>query len=86
MRLKTVSIEQLALATGKVLEQARKAPVLIQAKGLPTLVMRPLADDDLADEMLPKSPAFRASIRRARQRRRAGKGVPLAEVRRRLKA
>jgi hypothetical protein len=50
------------------------------------LILRPLADDDAADELLLKSLRFRASIRAARRRRRAGKGIALAEARRRLNA
>jgi len=38
------------------------------------------------DELLMQSPSFRASIRAARRDIAAGKGIPLAEVRRRLKA
>jgi hypothetical protein len=38
------------------------------------------------DTLLMQSPSFRASIRAARRNMAAGKGIPLAEARRRLKA
>lgn len=85
MSLKTVSVEQLALETGRVVAQARKGPVLVQAAGQPTLVLRHLVDDDLADELLARNPEFRASIRKARKNRVEGKGISLARARRRLK-
>jgi hypothetical protein len=84
MRLKTISIEELAMETAKVVGQARKGPVLLRSPGQATLVLRPLVDDDIADELVIANPAFRASIRRARRRRRAGRGIPLLEARRRL--
>jgi hypothetical protein len=85
MKLKTVSVEQLALETGKVIREARRRPVVVRDGRKPALILRPLADDD-ADELLIHSPSFRKSIGAARRRRAAGKGIPLAEARRRLKA
>lgn len=86
MRLKTVSVEQLAMETAKVVNEARKHPVVVRAAGKSSLILRPLADDDAADELLITAPSFRASIRAARRRRDAGKGISLADVRKRLKA
>jgi len=40
-----------------------------------------MSDDDLADELITAHPRFRASIRRARRNRAAGKGIPLKDVR-----
>jgi hypothetical protein len=86
MKLKTVSVDQLALETGRVVSEARKRPVLVRAPGEVALILRALVDDDMADELLIRSRAFRASVRAARRRRQAGKGIPLAEARRRLRA
>ena len=86
MKLKTVSVEQLGLETGKAVNEARRRPVVVSAAGKPALILRPLVDDDAADELLLHSRGFRAGIRAARRRRAAGKGIPLAEARRRLKA
>lgn len=86
MKLKTVSVEQLALETGKVLRDAHKHAVVVRGAGKGDLVIRPLVDDDTADELLVRSRSFRSTIRQARQRRKLGKGVPLAEARRQLKA
>jgi len=44
-------------------------------------VFRSVSNDDLADELLTANPRFRASIRRARRNRAAGRGVALADVR-----
>ncbi len=86
MKLKTVTVEQLALETAKVLNEARKAPVVVRSAGKATLILRRLVDDDTTDELLSQSPSFRSTIRAARRRRAAGEGIPLAEARRRLKA
>jgi PHD/YefM family antitoxin component YafN of YafNO toxin-antitoxin module len=86
MKLKTVSVEQLARQTNKVISEARKHPVLVRANGKPALILRPLVDDDAVDELLLQSPSFRASIRAARAGRAAGKSISLKEARRRLKA
>lgn len=85
MKLKTVSVEQLGLETAKVVNDARRSPVVVRAPGKPPLILRPLVDDDAADQLLLHNPMFRAGIRAARRRRAAGKGIPLAEARRRLK-
>jgi hypothetical protein len=82
MKLKTISVEELAMETGKVVSEARKRPVVVRAAGKAALILRPLVDDDAEDELIVQSPSFRASIRVARRRRGAGKGVSLAEARR----
>jgi hypothetical protein len=84
MGLRTVSLEKLGLETGRIVRLARKHAVLVRAPGQPTLVIRHLADDDLADELVVEHPAFRASIRRARRNRLKGKGIPWAAAKRRL--
>jgi hypothetical protein len=84
MRLRTVSVEELGLDTGKIVRLAHKQAVLVRSPGQPTLVLRKLVDDDLADELVTRHPAFRASIRKARKNLAEGKGIPLAEVRRQL--
>jgi hypothetical protein len=86
MKLKTVSVEELSADTSKVIRQARKGPILVRDGRGVTVVIRHLADDDLADELIVKHPRFKASIRRARRNLARGKGIPLAEVRRRFKA
>ena len=44
MKLKSVSVEQLGLETGKVINEARKHPVVVRANGIPTLIIH--AEDD----------------------------------------
>ena len=86
MKLKTVSVDELALETARIIREARKRPVVVKSPGKPSLILRALAADDAADELLTHSRAFRRSIRAARRRRNAGKGIPLADARRLLKA
>jgi|GEM_PF-2544089 len=81
MKLKEVSDEQFAMETGKFLDQARHAPLLVRSKKGAALVIRKIADDDMADEIILTHPAFRKSIRRARRDRAAGKSMTLQEVR-----
>jgi len=86
MKLRTISVEELALATAEIVNDARKRPVVVRAAGKPAMILRELVDDEAADTLLLQSPSFRAGIRGARRRRAAGKGIPLAEARRKLKA
>jgi hypothetical protein len=69
-----------------VVNEARRQPVVVRDGKKPPLILRPLVDDDAADELLSRSPSFRAIVRAARRRRAEGKGIPLVEARRRLKA
>jgi hypothetical protein len=85
MKLKTVTIDDLSTRTGKVMEAARRTLVLVRAPGKAPLILRALVDDDAADELLMRSPTFRASIRAGRRNRKAGKGISIAEARRRLR-
>lgn len=80
MAPRTVSVEQLGLETAKVVGQARRSPILVRDAQGGTLVLRALADDDIADELIVQHPKFRASIRRARRNRAAGKGIPLQQA------
>jgi len=82
---KTISVEQLGLETAKVVGEARRRPVLVRTIDGETLVLRALSNDDLADDLIVKDPGFRASIRRARRNRIAGKGVGLADVLKRFR-
>ena len=86
MRLKTVTVEQLGLETEKVVNAARKHPVVVKSNGKPSLILRPLLDDDAADELLVQNPRFRAGIRAARRRHAAGKSIPLSQVRKRFQS
>jgi hypothetical protein len=86
MKLKAIDIEQLGTRGGNVVRQARKKPVIIREQNADTFVVRRLVDDDLADDFLIKNPRFRASLKAAMKRCAAGKDIPLAEVRKRLKA
>jgi hypothetical protein len=81
MKLKQITAEQFALETSKYLGQAQRSAIVVRSGKGPALVVRPVADDDLAEELLLTNPRFRASIRRARRNRSSGKGVSLAKVR-----
>jgi hypothetical protein len=85
MKLKTISVEELALATAEIVNAARKQPVVVRVAGKPAMILRELVEDDAVDELIVGNPSFRAGIRRARGRRALGKGIPLAEARRQLK-
>jgi hypothetical protein len=81
MKVKEITAEQFAMETSKFLGQAQRSPLLVRSEKGPALVIRPVGDDDLADELLAKNPRFRASVRRARRERAAGKSVSLEKVR-----
>ena len=81
MRPKEISIEEFALDAGKFFDKAQRAPLIIRSSRGKKLVLRPLSEDDLLDELVVSAPSFRASVRRARQNRAAGKGVGIRQVR-----
>ena len=86
MSVKTIRGEGLSLETRKLLAKASKGALIVNLQGKPSIVLRPIVDDDLADEFICQHPEFKASVRKARRNFAAGKGIPLAEVRRRLRA
>jgi hypothetical protein len=77
MKFKEITAEQLALETGKFLGQAQRFPLLVRSGRGPALVIRPIREDELADDLVLENPRFGASIRCARRNRAAGKGLPL---------
>lgn len=81
MKIKEITAEQLALQTSKFLGQAQRSPLIIRPDKGRALVIRPITDDDVFDELILKNPRFRASIRQARRNRKVGKGVSLEKVR-----
>jgi hypothetical protein len=81
MKLKEITAKQFALETGKFLGQAQREPLLVRSEKGPALVIRRIQEDDLADELVTANLRFRASIRRARRNRAAGRGIPLEKVR-----
>ncbi len=85
MKLKTFSMAQLAADTSRIVRHAKKGPILVRGAAGGTLVVRRLVDDELADELISKNPRFRATIRKARRNFAAGKGIPLADLRKRVK-
>ena len=82
MKLKQITAKQFAKETSKFLDQAQRWPLVVRSEKGPALLIRPVSDDDVADELILTSPRFRDSIRRARRNRAAGKGVSLQKVRR----
>jgi hypothetical protein len=84
MKLKQITVEQLTTQPQKYLGQAQRTPLVVRSRNGRALVIRPIGDDELADELISAHPRFRASIRRARRNRKAGKGVPLRQVRKML--
>ena len=86
MKLKTISIDELASKTRAVVGRAQKQPVLIRGSNGKTLILRRVIEDDLVDDLLLQHPGFRASLKAGMRRAAKGEGIPLAEARRRLGA
>lgn len=84
MSLTKVKALDLPTEAKKLISKARRGPVLVTAPGKPTVLIRQVDDDDLIDELLFQHPEIKASVRKARREFAAGKGIPLAEARRRL--
>ena len=81
MKIRQITPQQLARDPAKFLNQAKRTPVVVRSGKGPALLIRAMSDEDIADELIIAHPKFRESIRRARRNRAAGKGIPLAEVR-----
>jgi len=80
MKIRQITPEQFARETAKFLKQARRSPVVVRSGKGPALVIRAMSDDDLVDTLITAHPRFRASIKKARRNRAAGKGIPLDEI------
>jgi len=65
--------------------RALQEPVLVTDDGKPILVVRSLLDDEAVDDLIAQHPAFKASIKRARQQKAMGKVKMLAELREKYK-
>ena len=77
----TIALENLSKVVRDQVLQALQEPVLVTDEGKPILVVRNLLEDDVADDLIARHPAFRASIERARQQKAEGKVKTLAELR-----
>ena len=84
MKVKEVTAEEFALATGKFLGAAEHSPVVIRSPEGAKLVLQAVEEDDLIDTLVTSHPRFRASIRRGRREFAAGKGIPLDKARKAL--
>ncbi|HEX4054429.1 MAG TPA: hypothetical protein VHX86_09200 [Tepidisphaeraceae bacterium] len=80
MKSKEISVEEFSLEAGKFLGQAQHSPLVIRSRRGPRLILRAVSDEELIDELVASNPRFRASVRRARRNRAAGKGISLREI------
>lgn len=79
--MKTIELDTLDTLLQDRILAAVAEPILITEKQHPVLVIRSLLDDDVADDLIARHPAFLATIQRARQQRTAGRSKRLEEVR-----
>ncbi len=77
----TFELKNLSAALRDALQAAHEEPIVLTDSGRPAYVIRSLADDDVADDLLTRHPEFLASIRLARQQKAEGKVKTLAEAR-----
>ena len=77
----SIALESLSETVRMQVLKALEEPVLVTDEGRPILVVRSLLEDDVADELIARHPAFKASIQRARQQKAEGKVKTLAELR-----
>lgn len=77
----TIALENLSKTVRDQVLKALQEPVLLTDEGKPILVVRNLLEDDVADDLIVRHPAFKASIQRARQQKAEGKVKTLAELR-----
>jgi hypothetical protein len=84
--MKVIELETLDVELRDQVLGAMTEPVLITEHDHPLLVIRSLLDDDTADDLIIRHPAFQASIRRARQQKDEGRVRRLAELRQKYEA
>ena len=79
--MRVIELETLDTELQRRLLAASLELVFVTEHHRPVLVVRSLADDDAADELIAQHPDFQDSIRRARQQKRDGQVYTLAELR-----
>ena len=79
--MRVIELDTLDNDLRRQLSAAALEPVLVTEHHRPVLVVRNLADDDAADELIAQHPDFQDSIRRARQQQTDGQVYTLAELR-----
>jgi hypothetical protein len=84
--MRTIELDTLDTRLQDRILAAMAEPVLVMERKRPILVIRSLLDDDVADELIAKHPAFLETIRRARQQKAAGRVRRLEEVRQKYEA
>ena len=83
--MKTVTVEREGLRIQDLIKLAASGPVILTEKGSPTLAVVPIDESDAEAWQLGEDPDFLELIERSRARYRTEGGIPLDEVRRRLK-
>jgi len=84
--MKMIELDTLDVRLQDRILAAVAEPILITEKTRPVLVIRSLLDDDVADDLIARHPAFLETIRRARQQKIAGRSKRLEEVRQKYEA
>ncbi len=79
--MKTIELDTLDARLQDRILAAVAEPILITEKKRPVLVIRSLLDDDVADDLIARHPAFLETIRRARQQKTVGRVKRLEEIR-----
>ena len=79
--MKTIELDTLGVQLQDWILAAVAEPVVITEKQRPVLVIRSLLDDDIADDLIARHPAFLGTIQQARQQRATGRVKRLEEVR-----
>jgi PHD/YefM family antitoxin component YafN of YafNO toxin-antitoxin module len=79
--MKTIELDLLEADLRERLLAAVTEPVLVTQHEQPVLVIRNVADDEAADELIAQNPAFLDAIRRAREDKIQGRVRQLAELR-----
>ena len=65
--MRSIALESLSETVREQVLKALEEPVLVTDEGKPILVVRNVLEDDVADDLIARHPAFKASIQRAQQ-------------------
>jgi prevent-host-death family protein len=83
--MKVVEISKATTSLGDYARRLRKRPVVVTRKGKPVAALVPIENADLETISLSTNPKFLAIIERSRQRMKTEGGIPMEEMRRRLR-
>ncbi len=83
--MRAIALDKLDKGLQEQMRAAMTEPILITEHDRPLLVIRSVLEDDTVDDLIAQHPAFKETIRRARQQKAAGQVKRLEALRQKYK-